>query len=79
MIVKLFRQLGIYSEDGRIWEINGIKWDGRHDADAIDAVTHEAVRYVWNKLSRTRHHFQGLEKGRNNKLSNKEKEHSNTR
>ena len=73
MITKLFRQLGIASEDGRMWKINGVIWDGRHDADAIDAVTQEAVRHIWKKLSKTRHHFQGLEKGRNNKLSNKEK------
>ena len=73
MITKLFRQLGVTSEDGRMWNINGIIWDGKHDADAIDAVTQEAVRHIWKKLSKTRHHFQGLEKGRNNRLSNKEK------
>ena len=28
---------------------------------------------MFGKISKTRHHFQGLEKGRNNKLSNKEK------
>ena len=59
MIVKLFQQLGIRSEEGRVWEIKGIKWDGCHDADAIDAVAQEAVNYVWKKLSQTRHHFQG--------------------
>ena len=35
MIVKLFQQLGIKSEEGKIWEINGIQWDGCHDADAM--------------------------------------------
>ena len=62
------------SEEGRIWEIKGIKWDGCHDADAIDAVAQEAVDHVWKKLSRSRHHFQGMDKGRNKKLSNKERE-----
>ena len=47
MIANSSHQLGIQKEDGRIWTIRGIRWDGCHDADAIDAVAQEAVRYVW--------------------------------
>ena len=73
MITRLFKTLGIRSEDGKIWEIKGEKLDGIHDADAITAVTQQATVNVWKHLSKSRHHYQGLEKGRNNRLSNKEK------
>ena len=63
MIVKLFQQLGIQSEDGRIWDSKGIKWDECHDADGIDAVAQELVHHVWRKLSKTRHHFQDSKRG----------------
>ena len=73
MIAKLFKTLGIRSNDGKTWEIKGELWDGIHDADAITAVTQKATASVWKHLSKSRHHYQGLDKGRNNRLSNKEK------
>ena len=63
-IARLFKTLGIHSEDGKTWEIKGERWDGIHDADAIAAATQQATIHVWKHLSKRRHHYQGLEKGK---------------
>ena len=61
-VARIFKQLGVTSEDGRHWTIGTQTYDGAYDACALNEVVKLAETQVWKTLAKHRHHFNGLQK-----------------
>ena len=78
-VTRIFKQLGVLSEDGRNWTIGTQTYDGAYDACALQEVVKLAETQVWKTLAKNRHHFGGLERGMDHKGTKKSHAVSNIR
>ena len=63
-MAKILQDLKIETEGPRIWNINNKSQDIHEIDDLKLRIRDLAVSRLWNKLSQSRHNFQGLDQGR---------------